>query len=387
MPIQTTLIETVERLSRVSNLAELTETVALAARKLCGADGATFVLRDRDHCYYIDENALSPLFKGGRYPLEACISGWAMLHKEIVVVPDIYRDERIPHKVYRRTFVKSLCMFPIRSKDPIGAIGNYWSDGYLPTPEQIKLLQALADSTAVALENLELRNKIAQLESGDRIKEMQLAMHTIAHDLKNPLAVIKAFTGLMESHLGMEIDDQVAGYLYAINSTTDRAARQIQAMLKLYNLQNHKVKKEAVDISQISGEVARLVHAQESRRQVVFKIEPGLKAAADPFLIRVALENLLSNAFKYTGKKPAAFIQVSRASSGEFFVRDNGEGFEPAQASRLFQPLVRLHGEDDFPGTGLGLASVARIIDLHGGRMRAEGRKSEGATFFFTLPT
>jgi GAF domain-containing protein len=117
-------VQAVQRLSLARTVGEVQELVRATARELCGADGAAFVLRDGPYCYYADEDAISPLWKGQRFPLETCISGWAMLHGRAAAIEDIYADERIPHEAYRPTFVKSLAMVPIRRIDPIGAIGN-----------------------------------------------------------------------------------------------------------------------------------------------------------------------------------------------------------------------------------------------------------------------
>jgi signal transduction histidine kinase len=130
--------------------------VRTGARQLTGADGATFVLRDGELCHYADEDAISPLWKGGRFPMSACISGWVMINQQSVVIEDIYADSRIPADAYRPTFVKSLAMVPIRTRDPLGAIGNYWATPHVPSSEEMKLLQTLADAAAVALENLHL---------------------------------------------------------------------------------------------------------------------------------------------------------------------------------------------------------------------------------------
>jgi diguanylate cyclase (GGDEF)-like protein len=128
--------------------------VRVAARELAGADGATFVLRDGERCFYADEYAIAPLWKGQKFPLEACISGWAMLNRKQVAIEDIYADDRIPHDAYRPTFVKSLVMVPIRRVDPLGAIGLYWASHHAATEKEIGLAQALADSTAVAMEHV-----------------------------------------------------------------------------------------------------------------------------------------------------------------------------------------------------------------------------------------
>lgn len=164
-------MRTVQRLSLARSVIEIQEIVRSAARRLTGADGAAFVLRDGSHCHYVDEDAISPLWKGQRFPIENCISGWAMMNRTPAVVPDIYADERIPHDAYRPTFVKSLAMVPIRTLDPVGAIGNYWASRHKPTEQQVELLQALADSTAVALDNVRVYEELeeARLETLERL--------------------------------------------------------------------------------------------------------------------------------------------------------------------------------------------------------------------------
>lgn len=150
------LIRAVQELSMARDVGRVAEIVRHAARGLSGADGATFVLRDGNQCFYRDEDAISPLWKGQRFPMEICISGWSMLNRKAVVIADIYRDNRIPHDAYRPTFVKSLVMVPIRTLDPIGAIGTYWATPHKASERQVELLQALADSTSIALENIQV---------------------------------------------------------------------------------------------------------------------------------------------------------------------------------------------------------------------------------------
>lgn len=156
------LVAAIQQLSLARSLPRIQEVVRHAARRLTGADGATFVLRESAHCYYADEDAIAPLWKGQRFPLEACISGWTMLNRHAAVIEDIYADERIPHDAYRPTFVKSLVMVPIRTLDPVGAIGNYWARPRRASEQEVELLQALADSTAVALENVHVYQALEQ---------------------------------------------------------------------------------------------------------------------------------------------------------------------------------------------------------------------------------
>lgn len=177
------LLQVVQDLSMAHDLARVMDIVRHAARTLTGADLATFVLRDKDQCYYADEDAIEPLWKGSRFPMRACISGWVMMNRSPVIIEDIYADSRIPVEAYRPTFVRSLAMVPIRAKDPVGAIGNYWAQLYRPDPLQMKILQALADTTSVALENVQLyetlesrvRERTAKLErANDEIHQLSL---------------------------------------------------------------------------------------------------------------------------------------------------------------------------------------------------------------------
>ncbi|MDX6480558.1 MAG: hypothetical protein QOG85_1068 [Gaiellaceae bacterium] len=140
-----------------------------------------------------------------------------------------------------------------------------------------------------------------------------------------------------------------------------------------------------VDISELAREVVATLRHTEPEREVDIRVEDGLGATGDRALIRAVLENLIGNAWKFTRPRNPAKIDVGR-KDGAFFVRDNGVGYEPAFAAKLFQPFQRLHPSSDFPGTGIGLVSVARIVARHGGVVRAEGAVDEGATFYFTLP-
>ncbi|WP_242112807.1 sensor domain-containing diguanylate cyclase [Luteimonas aquatica] len=166
------LVDAVQELSLARDLDAVTDVVRRTARALTGADGATFVLRDGDKCYYADEDAIEPLWKGQRFPLSICISGWAMLNRSATVIEDIYLDPRVPHEAYRPTFVKSLVMVPIRTRDPIGAIGNYWAQPHRATEQEVHLLRALADSASVAMENVQVYSELER-----RVEERTHQLH------------------------------------------------------------------------------------------------------------------------------------------------------------------------------------------------------------------
>ncbi|MBI2256359.1 MAG: diguanylate cyclase [Proteobacteria bacterium] len=156
------LINVVQELSLARTLDRVAEIVRQAARNMTSADGATFVLRDGDQCFYKDEDAIASLWKGKRFPMETCVSGWAMLNKRPAVIPDVEDDARVPYDAYRPTFVRSMVMVPIRTLDPIGAIGVYWAKRHQADTQQVHLLQALADSTSIALENVRIYADLEQ---------------------------------------------------------------------------------------------------------------------------------------------------------------------------------------------------------------------------------
>lgn len=184
------LLQAVQELSLARSLEDVQAIVRTSARELTGCDGATIVLRDNGYCYYADEDAIAPLWKGSRFPMETCVSGWAMNHRESVVIPDIYDDERVPTEAYRPTFVKSMVMVPIRKVDPIGAIGNYWGQQRQPTTQEVFLLQALADSTSIAMENVGLYSELEQ-RVRDRTSELEKANEEI-----HKLSITDELTGL-----------------------------------------------------------------------------------------------------------------------------------------------------------------------------------------------
>jgi signal transduction histidine kinase len=306
-----------------------------------------------------------------------------MKHRQVVIVPDIAFDDRIPHEAYQSTFVKSLCMVPIREQDPIGAIGTYWSTQHIPSDEEIKLLQILANTSATAFENLELRSTLDA-----RNQNFEFQLHSLAHDLKSPMATVMGLVELLQMKLGHNQGCKELEYVSSIQRVSQKVIRQIDSLLKLYKYTRHSIQKEAIDLSKCAEQIVCDLKTQEPQRRIEASIEQNLIAYADSELMTLVLENLLSNAVKYSRKKDSTFIRFGRDPEFPcaFVVEDHGDGFDPTKANQLFQPFVRLHNNRDFDGTGLGLASVARILELHGGFIRAEGQPSKGARFIFSLP-
>ena len=389
------LVTVVQQLSLARELETVMEIVRHAARNLTGADGATFVLREHDQCYYAGEDAIAPLWQGSRFPMSACISGWAMLHRQSAVIEDIYADPRIPADAYRPTFVKSLAMVPIRTADPIGAIGNYWQTKHLATPGEVRLLQALADSTSIAMENVQLyaqleqriRDRTAELETTN--KELEAFSYSVSHDLRAPLRAIDGFGSFLQEHAGPGLDDKGRQYLARIMSSATRMNELIDDLLQLSRIARLDMHRIPVNLSAMAAEIVAGLEAVAPERKVAVDIAPDVWADADPRLVRVAMENLLSNAWKYTSKKDDAHISFSclRGDDGKtvYEVRDNGAGFDMQHAGKLFGAFQRMHSPSEFPGNGVGLATAQRVIHRHGGRIWAESKVDAGASFHFTV--
>ena len=397
------LIAIVQRLSLARDLPSIMDIVRRAARALVHADGATFVLREGDRCFYAEEDAIAPLWKGQRFPLQACISGWAMLNRRPAIIEDIYLDSRIPHDAYRPTFVKSLVMTPIRTVAPIGAIGVYWAKPHLATEAEIELLQGLADSTSIAIEaadvfaNLErkvaertaeLDRRNAELEVLN--KELEAFSYSVAHDLRSPLITIDGFTQVLLENTTEKLDEPNRKHLERISTAVRRAHRLINDLLGLSKIVRAPIHIVTVDLSRTAREILRTLIDSAPTRVAEFVVAEGIVVQGDPGLLRIVLENLLSNAWKFTSRQERTHIEfgsgVDRTGHTIYFVRDNGAGFDPRYAAKLFSPFQRLHSETQFPGTGIGLATVQRIIHRHGGEIWAESAVDCGAAFYFTLP-
>lgn len=389
------LLQAVRELSLARDLETIMAITRSAARELTGADGATFVLRDEDKCYYADEDAIEPLWKGQRFPLANCVSGWVMNHGQAAVIPDIYADPRVPTEAYRPTFVKSMAMVPIRTDAPIGAIGNYWAQQRVPTADEVELLEALANTTSVAMENVQVygelekrvKDRTAELEAAN--KELETFSFAVSHDLRAPLRSILGFTDIVRQDSAAQLSAMSRGHLDVIHSAGKRMAGLIEDLLRLAKFSRAPLQRTAVNVSQMVLDIVAHLATSSPERTVDVQITEGIEANGDPGLLHAALENLLSNAWKYSSKNPKARVEFRQAEQPDgtnaFYVRDNGAGFDMQLAKNLFQPFQRLHSEQEFAGTGVGLATVQRIIQRHGGKIWAEAKEGKGATFYFTL--
>ncbi len=382
------LVHVVSRLSLARDLPAIMAVVRRAARELTGADGATFVLRDGACCYYADEDAIGPLWKGQRFPMATCISGWAMTHREPAVVENIFTDPRIPLSAYEPTFVRSVVMVPIRAPDPVGAIGTYWRMQRRPDRAEVTLLQALADTTSVAMENVQVYREL-ETRVRERTAQLEAFVSAVSHDVRAPVRHMQMFAQLLLDRYGDEIDPECREGIALLGEQSGQIGTMAEALLELSRVSDQPLCREPVDLAAIGRELAEQFRVTV-RRDVEFVAPPALAATADPALVRVALQNLLGNAWKFSGKVSKPRIELGAVRSGDrvepvYFVRDNGAGFDSRSAYRLFRPFRRFHRESEFAGTGVGLATVQRVVMHHGGTIWAESAPGEGATFYFTL--
>lgn len=231
-----------------------------------------------------------------------------------------------------------------------------------------------------------VRARTAQLEQANQ--ELEAFSYSVSHDLRGPLRGIDGFSQALLEDYNKVLDDQGKHYLHRIREGSQRMAQLIDDLLNLSRITRSEMHTAWVDLGALAHSVADALRASEPDRPVEIVIAPGMRVQGDAPLLRIALENLLSNAWKFTGRQRHARIEFGvKDQTGErvYFLRDNGVGFDMTYADKLFMAFQRLHRADDFEGTGVGLVTVARIIQRHGGRAWAEASVGHGATFYFTL--
>ncbi|WP_455203492.1 sensor histidine kinase [Kaarinaea lacus] len=231
-----------------------------------------------------------------------------------------------------------------------------------------------------------INERTLDLEAANR--ELESFCYSVSHDLRAPLRSIDGFSQILIEDYGEQLDDVFKEHLQRVRSGAQRMGQLIDDLLKLSRVSSGGIKKETVNLSSIAQEIIVALQQTDPHRNVEIHIEDNLCATCDPILIRSVLENLLGNAWKYTNHNQTnAVIEFGYAHKNKsFFVKDNGVGFDMKYANKLFGAFQRLHHFDEFEGSGIGLATVHRIIQRHGGKVWAEGNVNEGATFYFTLP-
>jgi signal transduction histidine kinase len=220
--------------------------------------------------------------------------------------------------------------------------------------------------------------------------ELEAFSYSVSHDLRTPLSIMNAFSNLLARELGGHASHKVRHYLSRIQASAVVGGQLIEDLLSLAQVSRAKLCREPADLSDLSRQLLGEYRSLAPQRQASITVQEGLQADCDKHLIRIAMQRLLGNAWKFTSLRPHAEIEVGRldGTDGEavFFVRDNGSGFDMAYASKLFTTFQRIHAVHEFPGTGAGLVTASRIIGRHGGRVWADSRPGEGTTFYFTIP-
>jgi len=246
------------------------------------------------------------------------------------------------------------------------------------------------DQATTVHRDLELRLTECTAQLASLREEADQFAHWVSHELRGPLMHIGGFADLLQEHAGARLDEKGRQYLRTVINSTDQLGRLLGEILSYSRLSRVELQLGPVDLDALVEKVKHELDGAQGDRKVVWQVEIMPNVTADAPLLRQAVTKLVANALKFTKPRDEALIQIGTLQQGSetvVFFRDNGVGFEPAQQDKLFGVFQRLHAAADFPGSGLGLASVRRIIQRHGGRTWAEGRPGEGATFYFSLPS
>jgi signal transduction histidine kinase len=254
------------------------------------------------------------------------------------------------------------------------------------SPFEMMLRGYRETNSQLTTRNQELQEAKVEAELANH--ELEAFSHSVAHDLRAPLRSLDGFSLMLLEDYAEKLDDEGRQHLQYIRESAQRMALLIDDLLTLSRVMRGEFQRRQVNLTDISRAVATDLQKTQPGRCVDFRIADGLTDVGDAGLLAIALTNLIGNAWKYTGKRARATIEVgTTVADGRraYFVRDNGAGFDMAYASKLFGVFQRLHSEEEFEGTGIGLATVERVVRRHGGRIWAQARINEGATFFFTL--
>lgn len=347
---------------------------------------------------------------------ETSMVGWSIINRQARIALDVGDDAiRFDNPLLPET--RSEVALPLISRgECIGALTFQSIAGAAFTLEDIAVLQSMSDLLANAINNarlydrlqrelvvrkqaeaevrnlnaeLELRveERTAELKAANR--ELEAFSYSVSHDLRAPLRAMDGFSRILARQYENLLDDDGRHLLERVRQNAEQMAELIDDMLRLSRITRAELRITRVDLTGMAREILETMHTAEPDRNVDIKITSGLRVNADERLLRVALENLIGNAWKFTSKTEKTCIEIGVDVVGNepiFFVKDNGVGFSMDYANKLFGPFQRLHTVEEFPGTGIGLAIVQRIFNRHGGKIWAESKPGEGASFYFTLP-
>ncbi len=378
-----TLIDLVRTLASATSHADIIRQVTRAVRQLTSADGATFVLKEGDCCFYADEDAPSPLWKGQRFPLAACASGWAMASNSTVVIPDVRADKRMPHGAYAPTFVRSLVVAPLSTDASVAAIGAYWATPAQPDRTDVATVETVAHAAALALQNMELANS---LRAAAATKSRLLA--AVGHDLRQPLQSLALFSSVLEAEARTPMAQKAATQL---NASVDRMANLLGSILALSDLDSGSVSVNrapvAVDalLAPLEEEVAGEAAAKGIK---LVRIPSSARVVTDAGLATAILRNLTVNAVRYTQCGKVLLGARRHSAQVHVAVGDTGIGIDAAQQAAIFEEFYQINNpaRDFAAGTGVGLAIVRRLVDILGHRIHLRSVKGRGSLFTLVLP-
>lgn len=418
------LVSVVQYLSFCRTMEDIVAIVRRAGRELTGCDGITFVLREEDRVHYVDEDAVGPLWKGQRFPIQACISGWCIINRQIVVINDVYADQRVPHDAYRPTFVKSMVMVPIRTIDPVGSIGAYWASVRSPPPDELRVLQALADATAIAIANVRLYESLhaaraaaedhalenrrlleaAKLEIAERRRteaalqqakrEAELAdmaktrfLGAAGHDMRQPIQAAMVFASLLERRCQ---SPEIKDLAHQIGRSLAATKGLLDALLDIARLDAGVVCPQlaAVPLQPMFDRLAQEfgpMAAQNGNK--VRWLRSDAIVWTDPVLMERIVRQLVGNAIRYTER--GRVLVGCRHHDGDILLQvwDTGIGISSDKLDVIFEEFYQVGNpeRDRAKGLGLGLAVVKRLVSLVGHPLHVHSTPGKGSMFEIRL--
>jgi PAS domain S-box-containing protein len=368
-----------------------------AGVEAAGVDAGTIEIREGDGWVVRYQQGLKPEAVGTRLEApDAPIAAEVSRTRQPLVVPDMLADTVRNVGFIQATAVRATLALPLIVRDEVIGCLLLHETGKPRefTADEVDFGRRLAASISLALDNAALfgeldervRQRTAELETAN--KELEAFSYSVSHDLRAPLRSIDGFSQALVEDFGDKLDAEALEHLGRVRAAAQRMGELIDALLSLSRVSRTGLDMREVDLSAVAEAAGNELRDREPDRCVEFEVERGLMVHADPTLMRVLLDNLLGNAWKFTRERECACIAfgLTATDSGPaYFVRDDGAGFDMAHANKLFSAFQRLHPQDQYPGIGIGLTTAARIVHRHGGRIWAEAELDRGATFYFTM--